>query len=97
MPNARACREIAVRPRLLSVQANHHVQNLAQIGRHLEEAVAVLPPHHTPRTAPRSPACWHHARDRSTFGHHRVRATTTAPWSRPCPAPNSLRWKALPW
>ncbi|MFZ3470447.1 hypothetical protein ACODT3_24475 [Streptomyces sp. 4.24] len=49
--DTRTGQEIAVRLRMLSAQTSHLIQDLAQIGGQLEEAVAVLPPHRTP--APR--------------------------------------------
>lgn len=55
--NARACHEITVCLRLLLAQTNHHVQDPAQIGRHLEEAVAVLPPY-PPVYRPFAPCPW---------------------------------------
>ncbi|MFD6912345.1 hypothetical protein [Streptomyces virginiae] len=58
--DTRAGREIAVRLRMLSAQTGHLVQDLAQVGEQLDEAVAVLPPHRTPAPrhlpAPRPPA-----------------------------------------
>ncbi|GAA2624588.1 hypothetical protein GCM10010425_20540 [Streptomyces spororaveus] len=58
--DTRAGQEISVRLRMISAQTSHLVQDLAQIGEQLEDAVAVLPPHRTPAPrhlpVPRPPA-----------------------------------------